>query len=204
MTKEDFAKFAMFMKTVYPKDNVMPNEAAMEIWFRMMKHLPIEPVMAALQKWVVANKWPPTIADIIQGVDDITQRKLPSWEEGWKEVCKAIMKYGLSSEEEAIDSMSQITRKCVTNLGWRNLCLSENAIADRANFRNCYEIIAKREAEDRMLPPALKETISKLTGGKDNAALPERKSDPKEKLAADGQEQVRALVSGAVKSVQGV
>lgn len=204
MTKEEFAKFAMFMKTVYSKDNVMPNEAAMEIWFRMMKHLPINPVMAALQKWVATNKWPPTIADIIQGVDDITQEKIPSWEEGWKEVCKAIMKYGYTGEEEALDSMSRITRRCVINLGWRNLCLSENAIADRANFRNCYEIMAKRETEDRMLPPALKETISKLMGDKDNAVLPERKSDSQEKLAADGQKQIGALVSRTVQGIQSV
>lgn len=33
MTKKEFAKIAMALKTYYPKESLLPNEQAMELWF---------------------------------------------------------------------------------------------------------------------------------------------------------------------------
>lgn len=203
MTREEFAKFAMFIKTVYPRENVLPNEAAMEIWFRMLKHIPFETAMTAIEKWTVDNKWPPTIAEIISKADEITTGELPGWQEAWLEVNRAIGKYGYMEEKNALSSMSELTRKCVEYIGWKNICMSENAVAERANFRNCYETVLRRDKEDRQLPPGLKKTLERLkTGESVNAILGSWQSDHKEKLISDGTKpQDETVVYSTVETV---
>lgn len=47
--------------------------------------------------------------------------------------------------------------KLVRAFGWRDLCLSENAVADRARFIPAYEQEQRREREQARLTPALLE-----------------------------------------------
>lgn len=165
--------FSMALKTFFPKDNIIPNKEALELWYRQLYDIPYSIAETFLQKWVATNKWSPSIAEIREGCIVITEGELPDWGDGWKEVLKCIARYGYMREEEALNHMSPMTRKVVERLGWKNLCFSENEVADRANFRNCYEIISKREVEDRQLPAALKETISQIQIGAGSAkALP--------------------------------
>ena len=165
MTKEEFSYFAMTLKTFYPKDNLLPSKEAMELWYRMLQDIQANIANVFLQKWVATSKWPPSIAEIRSGCSSMTQEEIPDWGQAWREVDKAIHRYGYNQEAKALASLSPVTRKVVERLGWMNLCISENAVADRANFRNCYEILSQREVEDRQLPAELKETISQLQIG---------------------------------------
>lgn len=204
MNKEEFAVFAMLLKTAYPRVDVLPNKQAMEMWYRMLRHIPYNTAEVMLQKWIGTNKWPPTIAEILDAASKLTYGEAPDWSEGWAEVQKAISRYGYMGEEEAYDSFSPITAKVVGRLGFRNLCMSENPVADRANFRTCYEVISKREQEDRNLPPELKEVINNMLGGQDALSLPDTGEPGDEKeLTADGSEpKNKALVSRAIKGIQ--
>lgn len=206
MNKEEFAVFAMLLKTAYPRENVLPNKQSMEMWYRMLKHIPYKTAEVMLQKWIGTNKWPPTIAEILDSASKLTYGETPDWSEGWAEVQKAISRYGYTGEDEAYDSFSPTTAKVVGRLGFRNLCMSENPIADRANFRTCYEVICKREQEDRNLPPELKAVINDMLGGSDALSLPDtRESGNKEELTADGTEsEDKAMVSRTIKGIQSV
>lgn len=64
MTEQEFAKFAMGLKTYYPRENLLPNRPAMELWYRQLQDLPYEVAETALNKWVSTNKWSPSIAEI--------------------------------------------------------------------------------------------------------------------------------------------
>jgi vacuolar-type H+-ATPase subunit E/Vma4 len=61
-------------------------------------------------------------------------------------------------EPEALQSLDEITRKCVKRLGFQNLCTSENITADRANFRMIYEQESQRTKANNQLPAQLRET----------------------------------------------
>lgn len=50
--------------------------------------------------------------------------------------------------------MDAITRECVKRLGWKDLCMSENQTADRANFRMIYEQVQRKKVEAAALPTA--------------------------------------------------
>lgn len=164
MDKQEFGFFASALRTYYSKESLLPNNQAMELWFRQLQDIPFPVAEAALNKWVATNKWSPSIAEIRELAAEIRNGKLSDWGEAWEETCKAIKRFGFYRPKEALESLSPLTRKTVNLLGWNNLCLSENVTADRANFRQCYETVAKREQENNVLPLPLQETIKRLSG----------------------------------------
>jgi hypothetical protein len=87
---------------------------------------------------------------------------VPDWSEGWEQVIKAIRRYGYYDPKGALESLDPLTRECVKRLGFRELCLSENPVADRANFRTCYETLQKREQTKQQLALPLQSVIEKL------------------------------------------
>lgn len=165
MDKKEFALFASALRTYYIKENLLPNSQAMELWFRQLMDIPYPVAEATLNKWVATNKWSPSIAEIRELAAEIQNGKLPDWGEAWEETCKAISRYGYYRPKEALASLSPLTRKTVERLGFTNLCLSENPTADRANFRQCYEIVAKREQEAQVLSLPLQQIIQRLSDG---------------------------------------
>lgn len=165
MDKKEFGMFASALRTYYSRENLLPNSQALELWFRQLQDIPFPVAEAVLDKWVATNKWSPSIADIRELATEIQIGKLPDWGEAWEETCKAIRRFGMYRAKEGIESLSPLTMETVNRLGWNNLCLSENQTADRANFRQCYEIVAKREHEAKILPLPLQETIKQLSQG---------------------------------------
>ena len=165
MNKNEFNIFAKALKTYFPRDNLLPTPEAMELWYRSLADIPYKLAEVFLQKWVASENWSPSIAEIRHGCADMTSKETPDWAAGWAEVLKAIGRYGYMQEEEALASMTDITRQTVERLGWKNICWSDNAVADRANFRQVYEQLVKRETERRQLPEALKETIAQIQSG---------------------------------------
>ena len=173
MNKKEFAIFTMALKTYYPKENLLPNDKAMELWFMQLQDIPYTVAEAGLSRWVSTNKWSPSIADIREMATSIMHGDLPDWSEAWEEVQKAVWHYGSYRGDEAVMSLSPLTRKAVQRLGFTNLCLSENQAVDRANFRMIYEQMAEREKKDSQIPESLRVLISSMK----NMTLIESKED---------------------------
>lgn len=163
MNAQEFGNFAAALRTYYSRENILPNKQAMELWFRQLQDIPYEAAEAILSKWVATNKWSPSIADIRDGMAEIQNGgAAEDWGEGWNKAMAAIRKYGSYNEAEALDSLPPLTRETVRRLGYKSLCWSENQIADRANFRQVYEILEKRQVEDRKIPLPVREKIAGL------------------------------------------
>ena len=166
MDKTEFGLFASALRTYYPKeDKLLPNKQAMELWFRELQDIPFQVAEAALRKWVSTNKWSPSIAEIREMAATIKNGDIPDWGEGWEEVQRAIRKHGMYDVKGAMDSFTPLTRQAVERLGFRNICVSENPVAERANFRQCYEILAKREQTRQQVALPLQDTIRQLQSG---------------------------------------
>lgn len=156
MTTKEFAQFAMALKTFFPRESVLNNNAAMELWYEQLKDIPYQVASAFLSKWVNTEKWAPGIADIRGGCVEITEGAIEDWGHGWEQVERAIRNYGMYRVEEAYESMDELTRSVAKRLGFQNLCTSENFQSDRANFRMIYEQEANRRKLDRQLNPDVK------------------------------------------------
>ena len=164
MTKREFGLFAAAIRTYYPRENILPNEQAHDLWFRQLQDIPFPVAEAILAKWVATNKWSPSIADISDSMAEI-QNGGPAddWGEAWDQAMTAIRRFGSYDEDGALASLPPLTRETVRRLGYKSLCWSENQVADRANFRQVYEILSKRKVETDKIPLPVRETLKALT-----------------------------------------
>jgi hypothetical protein len=162
MTKKEFGKIAMALKTYYPRESLLPNDEALELWYRQLCDLQYSVAEAALNKWVATSKWSPTVADLRKNAIEIKLGNQQDWGEGWERVLKAIRKYGTYDGKRALEELDEISRECVKRLGWYNLCMSEHMTTDRANFRMIYEELAERRKEQAQLPEQLRTQIDAI------------------------------------------
>lgn len=151
--------FAMALKTYYPKEQLLPNQQAMELWYRELQDIPYPVAEAGLRQWVSTQKWSPSIAEIREMASSVQHGSIPDWGEGWEQVLLAIRRYGTYRIPEAMESFDPITKRCVERLGFRNICMSENINHDRANFRMIYEQLAEREKKEKQLALPLQQLI---------------------------------------------
>lgn len=170
MNKKEFAIIASALRTYYPKENILPNDKALDLWYEQLKDIPYEVCEAALNKWVAINKWSPSIADLREQAAELTQDEVKPWGYAWGLVVQSFGTYGYYKEAEAMESFDDLTRVCVQRIGYRNLCLSDNITADRANFRQIYEQEAERRKKDAQIPPRLKALISNMHLGIEKGA----------------------------------
>lgn len=162
MDKREFATFAAALKTYYQKENLLPNSQAMELWYRQLQDIPYIVAEAALQKWVATHKWSPSIAEIREMAMTVTAGEKLLWSDGWEQVQTAIRKYGSYNIPAAMEYFDDVTRQTVKRLGFRELCMSENPMQDRANFRDIFNMIAERKEKAQQLPASLTELIGEI------------------------------------------
>lgn len=155
MTRQEFATFAMALKTYYPREALLPNQPAMELWYRELEDIPYKVAEAALRKWVATNKWSPSIAEIREITTTIQYGEQLTWGEAWERALNAVRRYGSYNRQAALDSLDPLTRRCVENIGYLDLCMSENIMVERAHFQKIFEVYSKRAETDKRLPISL-------------------------------------------------
>ena len=165
MTFEEFKTLAKAMKSIWTRPEFLPDKYALKIWYELLKDLPYEQVNIAIQKHAHTNKWPPTPADIREHVVTM-QDESTDWGQAWKQLTRAIGRFGTYREGEALESMDELTRETTKRLGWKMICQSEQTelTAIRANFRKIYEQMQQEERDKARLPQSLQQSIARITG----------------------------------------
>jgi hypothetical protein len=164
MDKQEFGLLAAAIRTYYPKEQILPNAQAMELWYRELQDIPFSIAEAALRKWVNTNKWSPSIAEIREMTVDVKHGEAMTWGESWEKLKLAVRKYGRDAEAEAMNSFDPLTRKCVKIFGYRAYCNSDvsNEMADRAHYQRIFETMAQRERTNQQLALPLQEAINRI------------------------------------------
>lgn len=132
------------------------------LWLKMLEDTPYFIAEAAIEKYIAESVYPPTIADVRSRISDMKLVREKTSIEGWGDVMQAIRKFGSYNEGKAMQSLGGVTRKVVEAIGFRNLCLSENEMADRAHFLKVYEVMAKRERDDSLMLQSTKDTMFRI------------------------------------------
>ena len=104
---------------------------------------------------MLTNKFKPTVAELREIYTELVSPTISDWSEGWEQVSKAIGHYGMYQEQAAMESFDEVTREVVKHLGFQNICLSENIVADRARFAEIYQAIQKRKRTEVNVGSAL-------------------------------------------------
>ena len=171
MDKKEFGLFASALRTYYPKEQILPNQQAMELWYRELQDIPFPVAEAALRQWVATNKWSPSIAEIREVAATVQHGSVKDWGEAWEQVLTAVRKYGIYNQGKALDSMDQMTRTAAERTGFRNICLSENIATERANFRMIYESLSAQEKSRQQIALPLQEVIKMIQANQERLCL---------------------------------
>lgn len=162
MTRDEFKVLVKGMKAVYAQPTFIPDQDAFNMWFALVGDLPYEVCSVAIKKYMLTNKFPPTVAEIRELASNVVNGEQLNWGEAWERAMTAVRRYGSYNQVEAMNSLDPLTRKCVDSIGFMQLCMSENIMVERAHFQKIFEIFAKREQTDRQIPLQLRQAISQL------------------------------------------
>lgn len=173
MTREEFGTLAKGMKAVYPQPTFLPDKDAFDIWYELLKDIPYEIASTAIQKHMVSNKFPPTIAEIRENVASIIPHEREISElEAWNIVYKAIGKSNYYADEE-FENFPESIKAAVGNPAnlreWAQMDLDTVRSVEQSHFIRCYRSALERKKQDAKLPEHIKIAIrnseQKLIGG---------------------------------------
>lgn len=170
-TFETITRVLAVASAAYPNFDLKPE--TVRVYLKLLADLPDELLEEASLAHIAQSAFFPTIAELRTSTSEILDRRdpIPTGLEAWSEVEDQIRRVGYTGHPEF---HHPLIGKLVNSMGWRNLCHSENLIADRAHFLAAYEQIRLRERNPMRLPalevdhPAeiLNEAPLKLDGGK--------------------------------------
>ncbi|GHU57531.1 hypothetical protein AGMMS49975_23260 [Clostridia bacterium] len=165
MTRVEFRDAFAIIKLAYPHfyKGVHDDEiaATISLWYEFFAEFDYLRVCAALKTIISTKKdFPPTVAEVLEAVNFVSGEKVADADEIWAEIIRAIRYYGWYKQKEAMAAISQEARDAVKFMGWRELCASEDPMADRAHFLKVYPAILARKKTERQLPQDVKNYIS--------------------------------------------
>ena len=159
MTVREFGIFADAIKTYFPRDNVLPTEKAMQLWYSELKDIPYQLAHTALRKYVSTNKFAPTIADIREQATELYNQRegdiseITAWQLVWKAICNS----GYHAEEE-FEKLPETVKRAVGSASqlrqWGLSEVNDNTISYwKSEFQRIYRLEQQKELERRKLSP---------------------------------------------------
>ena len=169
MTQTEFEYVRAAIKAAWPGYTIMNDRYSIRFWFNMLGHLELKVAEQAVMQLAATSKYPPQISDILQKAAEMNGAVLEDPGEAWQLVMKAVRHYGSYQPYEAKASLPPIVRTAVEQIGYLELCNSENITADRAHFFRIYETLRAREMEAKKMPPSVAPIERRLESGKRGA-----------------------------------
>lgn len=167
MDRKQTATLLMYLRSSYPNNSeALERPETAETWYTALTDIDFEMAKVAVMRWVMTEKWLPSIADIREGVAQITEPTM-DWSEAWSQAMDAVKNYGPYAQKEAMDSLDDVTKEAVKRIGFMEFCLLEHDDVEvmRAHFRDVYNQINARKREKAQLPAALQNKINEMQIG---------------------------------------
>lgn len=168
MNREQIIAILKVLKTAYPKfysdmskDDMLNT---IDLWTEMFAHENPQLVVAAVKNLINTFKWPPTIADIKEEMHKLTETETETPIEIWNKIKRAIGRSIYYSYEE-FQKLPEIAQKFVGSPGQLKEWASDIDYIDsvvKGQFLKQYEILIKREKENKMMLPEVKEFVEQL------------------------------------------
>lgn len=165
MTKIEFGKFAMALKTYYPKETLLVSDEAMDLWYKALQDIDYCTAEIVLSAWVANNKWSPAISDIREYATKILQPKQMSEQNAWNCILRAVGNSIYHSDVE-FDKLPQILKNLVGSPNqlriWAMMDTDTLESVVASNFMRSYRIRAKEDQEFDVLPESIQQELHKL------------------------------------------
>lgn len=157
MNLEESAQLVGYVLVAWPAQGSKlndPQQVTMaKVWRDALGDLTYEQCQAAVCVLVQTRQFMPTVAEVRGAVLELEHGPVRSGGDAWGEVLDAMKNKG-AWKSPGVDFVfdDPATTRCVKCLGWRDLCLSENTIADRARFIELYDKVAADRRRESQAP----------------------------------------------------
>jgi len=153
-TEEQTAVLVAMIGAAYP--NFKATEMTFDVYYQTLKDLDYDLLEAATLHAIAqpGRAFAPSVGEIRGAVSDIMQHSshMPSSFEAWNEFLQQARAVGHMGKPQF---SHPLVAKTVQVMGWKELCLSENQVADRARFVQAYEQLADRASRDMVMLPSV-------------------------------------------------
>lgn len=154
MNRTETARILAVISLTHPGRH-RPDQTAelVDAWHSLIGDLEYAHVNAALRALLQTSSWAPTPADVRRAALEIARGPGKTGAEAWGWVLRAVSRWGAyRSPGVDFDVPDPVTARVVAALGWQSLCLSENAVADRARFIEAYDAMAQQDRREAQSP----------------------------------------------------
>ncbi len=146
------------LATNYPEQVAKLSETELslrrQLFVQALADIDDDMLKAAALRHISTSVWFPKVYELRKAAADLIQPATPDPMEAWGAVLAEIRRTGLYGVPHFADPL---TAAVVRQMGWRDLCLSEEATADRARFVDAYARQAQRAREQQVIPLGLRD-----------------------------------------------
>jgi tetratricopeptide (TPR) repeat protein len=166
--KQQILEILTILTAAYPRTEI--TEPTVRLYQEALADIPDDVLRASALDHISRSTFFQAVAELRSSAADIAldTRRFPTAFDAWQQAFRAMVDYG---RDRKPDFDNPILEKTLFALGWRNLCMSTNQVADRARFIECYNIFLKRAKDDAVTLPQVKDLAARLCGRLQPAAL---------------------------------
>lgn len=150
----------------FPTFKVDNPTETVKAWYALLKDYDYEQIKAAFKVYIntSGSKYAPSVPELIAMVHKKNEREYLNESEAWDLVYKAICNSNYHAREE-FEKLPPIIQKTI---GSENVLremaqdANFNNGVESSNFKKSYQIMVRRDKENKMLPPSLKMQLEDL------------------------------------------
>lgn len=190
-------KLVATIAAAYPTPTWEPP--TLRLWDRLLSDIELDVLSVVVDAWI-KTKGRPEIKDIRRAAAEEKARVAGtpylSADDAWGFVQRCILQLGANNDFPA---KYELVRRTVERIGWRALCHSDNQIADRAHFLQLYRQLRESALDHAAGTPGAAPVlpVDRLAPPPRRRELPAPEEDTSEPV------DVRALLSGTIRKIQG-
>ena len=159
----DVAQIVKVIAVAYP--NWQPTAETSEVYYQLLQDVPTDELKAAVLHCLgeSGRRFAPSVGEIRGAVSELRgmSANVPSAFQAWQEVLR---QFSLTGSYGTPQFSHPLIERAVRQLGWRELCMSENQTADRARFLQCYDQLLTRATKEDMLLPEVRGYVEQRGG----------------------------------------
>ena len=164
MTRQETKDLMAILKAAYPNfyKDISKEEAkaAVDLWATIFSDTPVKLVIEAVKSLICTLKYPPTIADVKEKIELLTQPARMTEMEAWHLVKKAM---NTSDFVSAFRSLPPAIRRVVGSPDqlkeWAYMDIETVNSVIQSNFMRSFKTVAEREREYAKLPESAKQLM---------------------------------------------
>ena len=135
------------------------GETGLATYDRLLRHLSGADLRQAAELHMARSPYFPKVSELLEAATELRTKWsiFPDAGEAWAEVCAEMQRVGHMGQPQFA---SPLTAEVVQRIGgWRQVCLSDNQIAERARFMDTYARLLERAKDAARLPPLLRAAV---------------------------------------------